>query len=354
MLNRKRLNNNSSNNNLNSTSTNKNGITSIPKTVLKSSGTMTKKGLVRIGNALKKIPIHKPPQIVRWDFLGVGMSYLWGMINRRALPRLLRKPIYKAWIYTFKCNTEEIPDPLDSYPSLAEFFARPIKPEARPIHEGGSVSPVDGRVLAVGEITSDSVEQVKGVTYNINHFLGCDPKSLMRNPEENKLYQCILYLSPGDYHRIHSSEDWTIDTRCHFPGTLFPVNKPFLKMIPSLFALNERIVLKGEWDQGFYSLTAVGAYNVGSISLNFDQVAQTNKITRDFTCKNLEYFSWNGVGSHSYDHIYDTPIPQSKGQEVGQFHLGSTVVLIFEAKEFEFTIKPGDYCKMGTLIGKSI
>jgi len=306
-----------------------------------------------IQSLLGKVPIRKPPQIIRWDLLGVSMSYLWGMINRRTLPVCLRSPFYKAWAYTFRCNMDEIPHPLEHYPSLADFFSRPIKEGARPIASGGTVSPVDGRVLACGEIVGDKVEQVKGVTYSVQQFLGCDPKTLLKNPN-SKLYHCILYLSPGDYHRIHSSEDWTISKRYHFPGTLFPVNKPFLKLIPSLFALNERIVLSGDWDHGFYSLTAVGAYNVGSISLNFDQIAQTNRITRDFRCKNLEYFSWKGVGSHSYDVSYDEPIIQTKGQEIGQFHLGSTVVLIFEANEFEFDIKQGDYCKMGTLIGRAI
>ncbi|EGG17901.1 hypothetical protein DFA_08902 [Cavenderia fasciculata] len=317
----------------------------IPKSLFKSSHNFSKK-------VLKKVPISKPPQIVRWDLLGVTMSYMWGLLNRRRLPVVLRRPIYGAWAKLFRCNMDEIPAPLESYPSLAEFFSRPIKDGCRPICESGMISPVDGRVLACGEVVSDTVEQIKGVTYSLNHFLGCDPFTLLKNPN-SKLYHCILYLSPGDYHRIHSSEDWVIKKRSHFPGTLFPVNKPFLKLIPSLFALNERIVLSGDWEQGFYSLTAVGAYNVGSISLNFDHVTQTNQITRDFRCKNLEYFSWNGVGSHSYDSDYAEDIPQSRGQEIGQFHLGSTVVLIFESKDFQFNVQPGDYCKMGSFIGEN-
>ncbi|KAN0032433.1 hypothetical protein ACTFIV_006329 [Dictyostelium citrinum] len=325
---------------------------SVIKKVLKTSANVSKKSLSSIRSVLRHVPIKKPPQVVRWDFLGVGLSYLWGMINRKTLPVFMRKPLYQAWINIFKCNQDEIPEPLDSYPSLADFFSREIIQGARPIHsDEGTVSPVDGRVLACGEIVGDQVEQVKGVTYSISHFLGCDPQTLLKN-KNSKLYHCILYLSPGDYHRIHSSEDWTIENRHHFPGTLFPVNKAFLKLIPSLFALNERIVLTGEWKEGFYSMTAVGAYNVGSISLNFDQETQTNCITRDFRCKNLEYFSWGGVGSHSYDVNYEQPISQERGQEIGQFHLGSTVVLIFEANNFEFNVKQGDYCKMGSLIGK--
>ncbi|GAM23148.1 hypothetical protein SAMD00019534_063230 [Acytostelium subglobosum LB1] len=320
-------------------------VSVIPKSLLRSSQNITRKGW----SMIRRLPIKKPPQLIRWDLLGVTASYIWGLVNRRRLPVALRSPLYSAWAYTFKCNMDEIPAPLDTYPSLAEFFSRPIKEGTRPIAEGGMVSPVDGRVLACGEVLGDKVEQVKGVTYSLQQFLGCEPSSLLQR-SNTKLYQCILYLSPGDYHRIHSSEDWTINKRSHFPGTLFPVNKPFLKLIPSLFALNERIVLMGDWTQGFYSLTAVGAYNVGSISLSFDEV-NSNRITRDFRCKNLEYFSMKGVGSHSYDREYEHPVEQVKGQEIGQFHLGSTVVLIFEAEDFEFNVQAGDYCKMGSLIG---
>jgi len=111
----------------------------------------------------------------------------------------------------------------------------------------------------------------------------------------------------------------------------------------------------GEWPEGFFSLTAVGAYNVGSISLNFDTTLKTNQITRDYTCANLEYFSWGGVGSHAYERNYREEsggdIVAEQGDECGQFHFGSTVVLIFEAPDFHFDIQPGDYVQMGQKIG---
>lgn len=298
-------------------------------------------------------------QAVRWDFVGVSLSKCWGTINSRPLPVWARRPIYQMWGTVFKCNMDEVRDPLETYPTLAAFFARQLKDGARPITPVGMASPVDGRVISCGPVTGDLLEQVKGKTYSLSTFLGCKYDSLKSRNDPpahpTSLFQCIIYLSPGDYHRIHFPADCSIEKRRHFPGTLFPVNYPFLKMIPSLFALNERVVLMGQWPEGFFSLTAVGAYNVGSISFNFDSTLKTNQITRDYTCPNLEYFSWNGVGSYAYERNYRAEsgdIVAVKGDECGQFHFGSTVVLIFEAPDFHFDIQPGDYVQMGQKIGE--
>mmetsp|Transcript_1060 Transcript_1060/g.1446 ORF Transcript_1060/g.1446 Transcript_1060/m.1446 type:complete len:134 (-) Transcript_1060:12-413(-) len=82
------------------------------------------------------------------------------------------------------------------------------------------------------------------------------------------------------------------------------------------------------------------------------QSLKTNMITRDFRCPNLQYFSWNGVGTHAYQCIYSHPIQVSKGEEIGHFNFGSTVVLIFESEDFEFSVQPGDRVLMGQLLGK--
>lgn len=252
---------------------------------------------------------------------------------------------------------DEVRDPLEQYPTLEAFFTRQLKDGSRPICQDAfsMCSPVDGKVISAGPVQGDLLEQIKGKTYSLSAFLGAKYDTLCTS-SSSQLYQCIIYLSPGDYHRIHFPVDCSIEKRRHFPGTLFPVNYPFLKMIPSLFALNERVVLMGGWEQGFFSLTAVGAYNVGSIELKFDNTLKTNQITRDYTCPNLEYFSWNGVGSYAYERNYrleEGDIVAAKGDECGQFHFGSTVVLIFEATNFDFNIQAGDYLRMGQKIGAS-
>eukprot|EP01118_Nematostelium_gracile_P011117 TRINITY_DN390_c0_g1_i2.p1 TRINITY_DN390_c0_g1~~TRINITY_DN390_c0_g1_i2.p1 ORF type:complete len:305 (+),score=79.26 TRINITY_DN390_c0_g1_i2:165-1079(+) len=294
---------------------------------------------------------RKPPQLVRWDLLGVLASYMWGNLNSLPLPPLVRSSLYYAWSIAFRVNLDEVPESLESYATLRDFFSRSIKEGVRPIVDQGMASPVDGKVIVFGEVENDRVEQVKGVTYPIAGFLGNHPKEFKMH-EKTKLFHCVLYLAPGDYHRIHSPVDWNIERSRHFPGTLFPISPVFGRMIPNLFALNERIVCSGTWDQGFYSLAAVGAYNVGSISLNFDETVRTNNIGRDFTCGNLRYFSFGGVGSQVYENTYEENVQMKKGEELGKFNLGSTVVLIFEANEnFQFTVQPGDKVKMGQQMG---
>ncbi len=81
---------------------------------------------------------------------------------------------------------------------------------------------------------------------------------------QTKLFHMVIYLAPGDYHRIHSPARFTVEASRHFPGTLFPISPLVARLIPNLFSLNERVVLSGAWPHGFFSITAVGAYNVPS------------------------------------------------------------------------------------------
>ena len=95
------------------------------------------------------------------------------------------------------------------------------------------------------------VEQVKGVSYQLDHFLGKnnltpDQTSYTPHNSNNRLYQCVLYLAPGDYHCFHSPVDWTVETRKHFPGELLSVSPGIVKKIKSLFCLNERVTYIGE------------------------------------------------------------------------------------------------------------
>lgn len=155
------------------------------------------------------------------------------------------------------------------------------------------------------------LEQVKGVNYSLRAFLG-EPKwprsasksrssspvytlsssddestkslsdsdmnneaferSILYNPDENCLYHCVIYLAPGDYHRFHSPADWTVFARRHFPGELFSVNPSVARWLQGLFNFNERVVYYGEWEHGFFSMTPVGATNVGSIRVYMDNV----------------------------------------------------------------------------------
>ncbi|XP_077284376.1 phosphatidylserine decarboxylase proenzyme, mitochondrial-like [Arctopsyche grandis] len=276
------------------------------------------------------------------------VSKIWGSIANTKLPISMRPYIYEKYSNTFGVNIEEAEvQDFKAYPSLGDFFVRRLKPAARIVDSKSClVSPCDGRVLHCGSVTSDSIEQVKGITYTLENFFGENTwnvktdskdyyKSLLKNDEENILHQCVIYLAPGDYHRFHSPCDWKATFRRHFSGKLLSVNPVMAKLIPGLFCVNERAVYVGEWKYGFFSFTPVGATNVGSIEVYKDAELKTNR----------RKLKWN-------EDLALDQFNQSRGEMVGQFNMGSTIVLIFEApKNFQFAFQDGDRVKMGEKLG---
>jgi len=103
-------------------------------------------------------------------------------------------------------------------------------------------------------------------------YASLDRMSSLRLGHGNNLYYAVFYLSPGDYHGFHAPTDIIVDERRHFSGELYPVNESALNKIAPLFCINERISLVGEWEYGFFAYSPVGAYNVGSMTLNFEPV----------------------------------------------------------------------------------
>lgn len=153
------------------------------------------------------------------------------------------------------------------------------------------------------------------------------------------LYYVVVYLAPGDYHRFHSPTSWVAEKRRHFAGELYSVSPYLQRTLPGLFTLNERVVLLGRWRWGFFSFTSVGATNVGSIKINFDRELRTNSLTTDTAADRAaeeaadrgERYSgfaeatyWEAsklLGGHAL----------RRGEEMGGFQLGSSIVLVFEA-----------------------
>ncbi|GLH05132.1 Phosphatidylserine decarboxylase proenzyme, mitochondrial [Gryllus bimaculatus] len=293
------------------------------------------------------------------------LSRGWGWICNKELPVKYRESVYLKYAQMFNVNIQEAAsEDLSSYTSLCDFFCRPLKEGIRPIDSKENVvSPADGAVLNVSKVTSPRVEQVKGVTYSLETFLGehsqdkneestnsevCEKdrnssciQSLLKN-KENALYQCVIYLAPGDYHRFHSPVDWEVNLRRHIQGELLSVSPKIARLIPDLFSLNERAVYIGEWKHGFFSFTAVGATNVGSIRVYVDEVLTTNERKWKFGSKCREVFLSDSEGK---------PLKVRKGDPFGEFRLGSTIILIFEApKDFKFHIAPGDKIHVGQAI----
>lgn len=153
------------------------------------------------------------------------------------------------------------------------------------------------------------------------------------------LYYCVIYLAPGDYHRFHSPVSWVVESRRHFAGELYSVSPYLQRTMPGLFTLNERVVLLGKWRWGFFSYTPVGATNVGSIKINFDRELRTNSLTTDTAADRAAEHAkargepYTGFAEASYANASTVLGGHSlkRGEEMGGFQLGSTIVLVFEA-----------------------
>lgn len=153
------------------------------------------------------------------------------------------------------------------------------------------------------------------------------------------LYYCVVYLAPGDYHRFHSPVSWVVESRRHFAGELYSVSPYLQRTLPGLFTLNERVVLLGRWKYGFFSYTPVGATNVGSIIINFDKELRTNSLLTDTRAdREAQAAKERGDVYPGYAEAGYTGASAvlrghalRKGEEMGGFQLGSTVVLVFEA-----------------------
>lgn len=191
--------------------------------------------------------------------------------------------------------------------------------------------------------------------------------------EENPtaLYYAVIYLAPGDYHRFHSPTNWVVERRRHFAGELFSVSPYLQRTLPGLFTLNERVVLLGRWRWGFFSYIPVGATNVGSIKINFDRELRTNSLTTDTEAdRAAEEAAARGEPYTGFSEAtYESASPVlgghalRKGEEMGGFQLGSTIVLVFEAplgKEDEhgrlvggwkWRVEKGAKVKMGQALG---
>ncbi|XP_065192883.1 phosphatidylserine decarboxylase proenzyme, mitochondrial-like [Sycon ciliatum] len=279
------------------------------------------------------------------------MSRAWGWLSSLHLPVWARRPLLGLYARVYSCDMSEAVEGEDlaQYESLLALFSRNIKSELRPIGDKHPlVSPCDGTIAHVAKMDErHMVEQVKGVSYPVQALYGPSiGPSLSSSQDADEggkrdgmhLYQYIVYLSPGDYHHYHSPTTWAVHHRRHFSGELLPVAPPLFKRVPGLMALNERVVLTGTWQHGFFSMIAVGALNVGSMKIAFDKNLETN----------LDENYMPGF----YRDLKLSNVDLKHGSYVGRFVLGSTVAVVFEAPaDFQFLVKAGDKVRFGQPVG---
>jgi phosphatidylserine decarboxylase len=244
--------------------------------------------------------------------------------------------LIKLFIKQYGVNMSEAlySDP-EHYSSFNEFFTRELKPDARTIcdDEDQLAMPVDGAVSQLGDIKHDSIFQAKGHNYSLTTLLGGKPE--VAAPFKDGKFATI-YLSPKDYHRIHMPIDGTLTDMLYIPGELFSVSPLTAQRVPGLFARNERVVAIFNTEIGKFALVLVGATIVASI-----ETVWAGTISPP-TGKNVQHWQYPLEGEHA--------VHLKKGQEMGRFKLGSTIVAFFEANRLEFSeLAEGDPTRLGEL-----
>jgi phosphatidylserine decarboxylase len=235
------------------------------------------------------------------------LSYLVGLLVRLPLPWGLSALLIRRFARRYGVNLEEAAHPVEHYRCLGEFFTRDLKPGARPI-EGPLVSPVDGRLRDWGRVVDGRIPQIKGKTYGLAEFLGHDDIAVTF--EGGHFFN--FYLSPRDYHHIHSPVRGEVARSIHIPGRLWPVNDWSLATIDNLFSVNERVVTYLKSRFGVVAVVMIGATNVGKMSVTYDDfVINVPPRAGEIRRRN-----------------YARPVVLGAGERLGTFHMGSSVVVL--------------------------
>jgi phosphatidylserine decarboxylase len=255
------------------------------------------------------------------------LSRIAGRLADLEPPRSVLAAAIRAYARVFGVDLSEAALPPEAYPSFDAFFTRRLRPGARPVHRDAAVvSPSDSSLSSIGRVPADGrLEQVKGETYGID--------ALLATPDEAAGFrgavQATLYLSPAMYHRVHSPVDGRIVSWRYVPGRLFPVNAVGVRAVPGLFTRNERVAVFVESAaHGRVAIVLVGAANVGRISLAFADLV-TNR------------------GRAAGAVRPAAPIPVRRGDEIGTFHLGSTVILLVADDGLAPAARAGDVVRVG-------
>ncbi|WP_025823247.1 archaetidylserine decarboxylase [Shewanella marina] len=245
------------------------------------------------------------------------------------------------FIKQYKINMSEALncDPA-SYATFNDFFTRELKPGARPICQDDDyiVHPVDGAVSQLGPIKDGQIFQAKGHSYSALALLGDQLDDAKRFKDGDF---ATIYLAPKDYHRIHMPIKGTLSKMTYVPGDLFSVNPLTAQHVPGLFARNERVVTIFETEIGPMAMVLVGATIVASI-----ETVWAGTITPP---TGKQVFTWD------YPTEGSDAITLEKGQEMGRFKLGSTVVLLFgkdAIEKFEDELAPKTVTRMGQRFAK--
>lgn len=213
--------------------------------------------------------------------------------------------------------TEAADADIRSYKSFNDFFSRPLKAGLRPVAAADFVCPVDGAISQFGCIDDHHMLQAKGHRFTTTQLVGGDA-ALAAQFRHGSFAN--LYLSPKDYHRLHMPCDGKLTRMIYVPGKLFSVNPVTARGVPNLFARNERVVCIFESaEHGPFVMVLVGATIVGSMATGWHGVVNPKRT--------------NKPSEWTYT---DRDIVLKKGEEMGRFLLGSTIVMLFRQGAIAF------------------
>ncbi len=271
-----------------------------------------------------------PHHLLSWMMYLITRSE-WQPLKGRMIRTVIR-------LYDVDMNQALHADPAH-YPSFNAFFTRALRPDARPLarESNALLCPADGTLSQAGSIRDGEIFQAKGHRYSLEELLG--ERSSWWDRFNGGSFATI-YLSPRDYHRVHIPLGGQLSRMIHVPGRLFSVNPVTTRMVPRLFARNERVVCLFETAIGPMAVILVGAIFVASI----DTV-------------------WAGTVAPAYRRInrfdYDgapQPVSLQRGEEMGRFNMGSTVILLFgpNAVNWLESLRPGVQVRMGESLGNMV
>ena len=246
------------------------------------------------------------PQLYLTQLAGWFAQQKWGAVTHFVI---------KAFAKKYNVDMSEAKkENFSDYESFNQFFIRELKDDARKINENPTALclPADGRVSQIGHIDDDRLLQAKGHFFSLSDLLAGDEELV--NTFKNGEFATI-YLSPRDYHRVHMPCDATLRKMIYVPGDLFSVNPFLAEHVPNLFARNERVICVFDTAFGPMVQILVGATITASMSTVWAGVINATRTG--------EVKVWTYQG--------DNAIQLTKGQEMGAFQLGSTVINLFPA-----------------------
>jgi phosphatidylserine decarboxylase len=226
--------------------------------------------------------------------------------------------LIRWFVKQYGVNMAEAANPdIESYSSFNEFFTRPLREGVRPLAAADFVCPVDGAISQTGAIEDDQIFQAKGHSFSTTALVGGDA-ALAAQFRHGSFAN--LYLSPKDYHRLHMPCDARLLRMIYVPGALFSVNPTTARGIPNLFARNERVVCVFDSpEHGTFVSVLVGATIVGSMATTWHGLVNPPRT--------------GALREWRYD---DQQIFLKKGEEMGRFLLGSTIVMLFKKGSIAF------------------